>query len=61
MRRNRHDAWTRRLVAETRLATGDPIWPLFVIDGTHRCTEVASMPGVQRVSLDRLPRQVESC
>ena len=33
MRRNRHDAWTRRPVAETRLSVDDLIWPVFVIDG----------------------------
>ncbi len=59
MRRNRRDAWTRRLVAETRLSADDLIWPIFVIDGLDRSTDVAAMPGVQRVSIDRLPRTIE--
>ena len=58
MRRNRHDAWTRRLVAEHRLSVDDLIWPVFVIDGTDTVTEVASMPGVYRVTLDRLAAHV---
>ena len=59
MRRNLHDAWTRRLVAETRLSVDDLIWPIFIIEGTGLTTEVASMPGVQRVSLDRLAAHAE--
>ncbi len=59
MRRNRRDAWTRRLVAETRLSADDLIWPIFVIDGLDRSTDIGAMPGVQRVSIDRLPGHVE--
>ena len=59
MRRNRHDAWTRRLVAETRLTTDDLIWPVFVIEGHATTTEVAAMPGVRRVTLDRLAAHVD--
>ncbi len=58
LRRNRHDAWTRRLVAETRLSVDDLIWPVFIIEGTGTVTEVASMPGVSRVTLDRLATHV---
>ena len=58
MRRNRHDAWTRRLVAETRLSVDDLIWPVFIADGQGTVSEVASMPGVQRVTLDRLAAHV---
>ncbi len=58
MRRNRHDAWTRRLVAETRLSVDDLIWPVFVIEGTGAVTDVGSMPGVRRVTLDRLAAHV---
>ncbi len=60
LRRNRRDAWTRRLVAETALTVDDLIWPIFLIDGAGRTTEVASMPGVQRVTLDRLAGHVEA-
>ena len=59
LRRNRHDAWTRRLVAETRLSVDDLIWPVFVIEGRNAATDVASMPGVQRVTVDRLAAYVE--
>ena len=41
MRRNRHDAWTRRLVAETALSVDDLIWPIFIIEGSQTTTEVA--------------------
>ena len=54
MRRNRRDAWTRRLVAENTLSVSDLIWPVFVIDGSQTTTEVGSMPGVSRVTIDRL-------
>jgi len=60
LRRNRHDAWTRRLVAEHRLSVDDFIWPVFVIEGTGLTTPVASMPGIVRVSLDRLAAHVET-
>lgn len=59
LRRNRHDAWTRRLVAETHLSVDDLIWPIFLIDGERQQTEVAAMPGVSRVTVDLLPRHVE--
>jgi porphobilinogen synthase len=59
MRRNRYDAWTRRLVAETSLSVDDLIWPVFIIEGRGTTTDVASMPGVQRVTLDRLAGHVE--
>ncbi len=59
MRRNRHDAWTRRLVAETRLSVDDLIWPIFVIEGSGLTTPVDSMPGVSRVTLDRLAAHAE--
>jgi porphobilinogen synthase len=59
MRRNRYDGWTRRLVAENSLSADDLIWPVFIIEGRGTTTDVASMPGVQRVTLDRLARHVE--
>ena len=59
LRRNRRDKWTRRLVAENSLSVDDLIWPVFVIEGRGTTTEVASMPGVARVTLDRLPGHVE--
>ena len=59
LRRNRRDDWTRRLVAETRLSVDDLIWPVFLIEGEGRTTSVESMPGVNRVTLDRLAEHVE--
>src|SRR6201991_3458550 len=52
MRRIRRHDWTRRLVAETSLSPADFIWPLFVIEGDNKREAVASMPGVERLSLD---------
>jgi porphobilinogen synthase len=59
LRRNRYDAATRRLVAEHRLSVDDLIWPVFITEGVDRREEVPSMPGVVRVSLDRLPAHIE--
>jgi porphobilinogen synthase len=58
MRRNRRDAATRRLVAEHRLSVDDLIWPIFVIEGERTVSEVGSMPGVLRVTVDRLAAHV---
>jgi porphobilinogen synthase len=58
LRRNRRDDWTRRLVAETKLSVDDLIWPIFLIEGRDHATPVESMPGVQRVTLDRLAEHV---
>lgn len=52
MRRNRKAAWTRRLVSEHALTSNDLIWPMFVIEGKAKRTSVASMPGVERLSVD---------
>ncbi|MBU8545836.1 MULTISPECIES: porphobilinogen synthase [Roseomonadaceae] len=57
-RRNRVDAFTRRLVAENKLSVDDLIWPIFIIEGQGIETEVSSMPGVKRVTLDRLAAHV---
>ncbi|WP_114393727.1 porphobilinogen synthase [Oleisolibacter albus] len=53
-RRNRAEPWVRRLVAETVLRVDDLIWPVFVIEGENRSEAVTSMPGVERMSIDRL-------
>jgi len=52
MRRLRRHDWSRRLVAENTLSAADLIWPLFLIDGENRRTDVATMPGVSRLSVD---------
>ena len=54
MRRLRRHDWTRRLVAENTLSPADFIWPVFVIDGDNRREPIASMPGVERLSIDLL-------
>jgi porphobilinogen synthase len=58
-RRNRGTTWTRRLVAENRLSVDDLIWPIFVMEGQGaQRSEVASMPGVQRATLEALAAHV---
>jgi porphobilinogen synthase len=52
LRRNRREEWSRRLVAETRLSVDDLIWPVFVQEGRNERTPVASMPGVDRLTID---------
>ncbi|MGH7002867.1 MAG: porphobilinogen synthase [Alphaproteobacteria bacterium] len=52
LRRNRRDDWSRRLVRENVLTANDLIWPGFVIDGSRKREPVASMPGVERLSVD---------
>ena len=54
LRRNRFDDATRRLVAENRLSVDDLIWPVFVVEGHGLVQPVGAMPGVSRVSVDRL-------
>ncbi len=58
LRRNRADGWTRRLVAEHRLSADDLIWPVFVIEGDAAREPVASMPGVDRLTVDLLTKAV---
>ena len=53
LRRNRRDDWSRRLVAESRLAADDLMWPAFVHEHEGR-TDVPSMPGQARLSIDLL-------
>ncbi|MDO8313874.1 MAG: porphobilinogen synthase [Rugosibacter sp.] len=54
MRRMRRDNFSRRLMREHTLTADDLIYPVFVLEGTGRSEDVASMPGVARISLDRL-------
>ena len=61
MRRMRRDEFSRRLMRETILTAGDLIYPVFVIDGKARTEKVASMPGVERMTVDRLLRLAEQC
>ena len=52
MRRNRREDWCRRLVAENALSVNDLIWPIFIREGRGERTAIASMPGVERLSID---------
>jgi porphobilinogen synthase len=56
MRRNRRADWARRMVREHVLTTDDLIWPIFVMDGHKARQPVASMPGVERLSVDEIAR-----
>jgi porphobilinogen synthase len=58
-RRNRKAEWARRLVRENVLTTNDLIWPMFVVDGNNTRTPVASMPGVDRLTVDQAVRDAE--
>ena len=61
MRRMRRDEFTRRLMREHVLTTNDLIYPVFVMDGSKRTQRVASMPGVERMTLDKLLPLAERC
>ncbi len=54
LRRMRRDVFSRRLARETRLTPDDLIQPLFVIEGPGKREPIASMPGIERLGLDRL-------
>ena len=59
MRRLRRTEWSRRLVAERTLTPADLIWPIFIADGTSKREPIASMPGVERLSVDHAPAVAE--
>lgn len=54
MRRNRKADWTRRLVQENHLTVDDLIWPVFIVPGSNILEPIPAMPGVNRMSVDRL-------
>ncbi len=60
-RRLRRDDFTRRLVRENTLTANDLIYPVFVLDGEKKREAIASMPGVERLSLDLLLPVAEQC
>ena len=60
-RRNRKSAVIRDMIQETRLDASNLIFPLFIVDGENQKTEVKSMPGIYRYSIDNLLKEVESC
>lgn len=59
MRRNRFSEFSRRLVRENELSASDFIYPVFVIEGQNQREPIASMPGIERVSIDQLKKEVE--
>src|SRR5882724_3309799 len=59
LRRNRKAEWARRLVREHELSTDDLIWPLFLVDGSNTRVPVASMPGIERLSVEEAVREAE--
>jgi porphobilinogen synthase len=61
MRRMRRDDFSRRLMREHQLSVDDLIYPVFVLDGSKRREPVASMPGVERLSLDLLLPVAQEC
>jgi porphobilinogen synthase len=61
MRRMRHDDFTRRLMREHVLTPNDLIYPVFVMEGSKKTQPVPSMPGVERLTLDKLLPVAERC
>jgi porphobilinogen synthase len=57
MRRMRHDEFSRRLMRETELSCNDLIYPVFIREGERQREAVASMPGVERLSIDLLLKE----
>jgi porphobilinogen synthase len=60
-RRNRKSEAIRAMVEETKVTTDDLIFPLFLVDGKNQKIEVASMPGIFRLSTDLMLKEVEEC
>jgi porphobilinogen synthase len=59
LRRMRKADWSRRLVRGTHLTVNDLIWPIFLIEGENRVEDIAAMPDVQRLTVDRAVRAAE--
>lgn len=60
LRRTRRHDFSRRLVAENQLTVNDLIYPVFVMEGHNQQQEVPSMPGVYRMTIDRLLKEAET-
>jgi len=60
-RRMRRDDWSRRLMQENRLGADDFIYPVFLLEGNNKNQAVASMPGIERMSLDGIFKVAEEC
>lgn len=61
MRRTRAQAFSRHLVQENKLTSHDFIYPVFVMEGQNSSYDIPSMPGIQRLTIDRLLAQAERC
>src|ERR1044071_3414689 len=61
MRRMRRHDFSRRLMREHVLTANDLIYPVFILDGKNRTEDVASMPGVERMTVDKLLPVAEQC
>jgi porphobilinogen synthase len=61
MRRMRRDPFSRALMRENTVTASDLIYPVFILDGQNQRQQVASMPGVERLSLDLLMKVAEEC
>jgi porphobilinogen synthase len=61
MRRMRRDPFSRALMRENTVTASDLIYPVFILDGENQRQQVASMPGVERLSVDLLLKVAEEC
>ena len=61
MRRMRADDFSRRMMRENTITPDDLIWPVFVLEGDDATEAVPSMPGVERMTVDRLLPRAERC
>lgn len=59
MRRMRKHSFSRNLMAENRLSVNDLIYPMFILEGSNRTEQIASMPGIERLSIDLLLKEAE--
>ena len=57
MRRMRSSEFSRRMMRETTLTVDDLIYPVFVVEGTNQKEAIASMPGIERLSIDLLVKE----
>ena len=60
LRRNRSHDFIRRLVRENQITVDDLIYPIFVIDGKNHREPIDSMPGIERLTLDELTREIDT-
>mgnify|MGYP003296091689 CR=1 FL=1 len=61
LRRMRRDPFSRALMRENTITASDLIYPVFIVDGVGQRQPVASMPGVERVSVDLLMEVAQEC